>query len=109
MTTRGKIVLTVLILAVVGLGAWKWWDKLSHIPRSTARQNAADSDKMAHSALVETQTEVPPLTPPGAYQPKDNIVDIELSEYAGYAGLIVANGGLEASETSPFFKKHGFK
>src|SRR5829696_2915861 len=109
MTTRGKIVLTVLILAVVGFGAWKWWDKLSHIPRSAAPQNSPDSDKMAHSELVETQTEVPPLTPPAAYQPKDNIVDIELSEYAGYAELIVANGGLEPSETSPFFKKHGFK
>ena len=109
MTTRGKIVLTVLILAVVGFGAWKWWDKLSQTPRSATRQTSPDSDKLAHAELVETQTEVPPLTPPAAYQPKDNIVDIELSEYAGYAGLIVANGGLEPSETSPFFKKHGFK
>jgi NitT/TauT family transport system substrate-binding protein len=41
--------------------------------------------------------------------PKDNIVELELSEYAGYAGLIVANGGLAPSENSIFFKKHGFK
>jgi NitT/TauT family transport system substrate-binding protein len=32
-----------------------------------------------------------------------------LSEYAGYAGLIVANGGLDANENSLFFKKFGFK
>src|SRR6185503_4613127 len=109
MTTRGKIVLTVLILAVVGFGAWKWWDKLSRTPRSTTTRSATAEDKSAPAELVETQTEVPPLTPPAAYQPKDNIVDLELSEYAGYAGLIVANGGLEPNPNSVFAKKHGFK
>src|SRR6185503_753985 len=43
------------------------------------------------------------------YQPKDNIVDVELSEYAGYSGFIAANGGLAPSENSVFFKKYGFK
>jgi NitT/TauT family transport system substrate-binding protein len=109
MTTRGKIILTVLIFAVVGFGAWKWWDKLSQTPRSGASASGPERDKMALAELVETQTEVPPLTPPAAYQPKDNVVDIELSEYAGYAGLIVANGGLEPNDNSVFTKKHGFK
>jgi NitT/TauT family transport system substrate-binding protein len=40
---------------------------------------------------------------------KDNIVPIEISEYAGYAGLIAANGGLEPTENSVFFKNGGFK
>src|SRR6185295_10753064 len=43
------------------------------------------------------------------YEPKDNTVAIELSEYAGYAGLIAANGGMEPNENSYFFKKHKFK
>jgi NitT/TauT family transport system substrate-binding protein len=47
--------------------------------------------------------------PPAAYVAKDNIVDLELSEYAGYSGIIVANGGLEPTENSFFFRKHGFK
>jgi NitT/TauT family transport system substrate-binding protein len=34
---------------------------------------------------------------------------MELSEYAGYAGLIYANGGLEPTEDSYFYKTHGFK
>ena len=59
--------------------------------------------------LVETRTEVPRLLPPAAYEMKDNVVDVELSDYAGYAGLIVANGGLEPSDDSYFAKKHGFK
>ncbi len=59
--------------------------------------------------LVESRTEVPHLKAPAAYQMKDKTIDVELSEYAGYAGLIVANGGMEPSENSLFFKKHGFK
>jgi NitT/TauT family transport system substrate-binding protein len=52
---------------------------------------------------------VPKLPPPGTYQSKDNIVDVELSEYAGYSGFIVANGGLEPNDNSIFAKKYGFK
>src|SRR6185503_8352038 len=97
MTTRGKIVLTILVLAVVGFGVWKWWDKLATSPRTSTQQASAgsDTDPSAPAQLVETQTEVPPLAAPAAYQPKDNTVDIELSEYAGYAGFIVSNSGLE--------------
>jgi len=59
--------------------------------------------------LVETRTEVPRLKAAAAYTPKDNIIEIELSEYAGYAGLIAANGGLEPNDNSIFTKKYGFK
>jgi NitT/TauT family transport system substrate-binding protein len=61
------------------------------------------------SELVETRTEVPKLAAPAPYEMKDGVLEVELSEYAGYAGLIVANGGLAPSEDSIFFKKHGFK
>src|SRR5437667_12573809 len=63
----------------------------------------------ADAELVETRREVPKLKAPAAYEPKDNVVDIELSNYAGYAGLIAANGGMEPNENSIFFRKHGFK
>ena len=33
MTTRGKIALTVLILAVFGFGAYRWWDKIAPTAR----------------------------------------------------------------------------
>ncbi len=59
--------------------------------------------------LVETRTEIPRLLAPAAYEMKDGVLDIELSEYAGYAGLVVANGGLEPNDASSFAKKHGFK
>ena len=63
----------------------------------------------ADAELVETRMEVPRLKTPAAYVMKDNTLELELSEYAGYAGLIAANGGLDPSENSVFFKKHGFK
>jgi NitT/TauT family transport system substrate-binding protein len=118
MTGRGKFVLTVLILAMAGLGAYKWWDRLSPLHRSNpspspAAANASggpSAQKEPDSADFVAPLDTCPLLPPStAYVPKDNVVDVELSEYAGYAGLIVANGGLEPNENSFFFKKHGFK
>lgn len=70
---------------------------------------AGDDDLAADAELVETRTEVPRLKAAAAYEMKDNVVEIELSEYAGYAGLVAANGGLAPSEESVFFRKHGFK
>ena len=116
MTARGKIVLTILILGVVGFGGWKWWDRLTQRPGSTpptansgggTNGVAAAKDAQAPE-LTETLTEVPTLTPPAAYQVKSNTVVIELSEYAGYAGFIAANGGLTPNTNSIFFKKYGF-
>jgi NitT/TauT family transport system substrate-binding protein len=128
MTTRGKIVLTLLILGIVGYGAFRWWDKLAPqlaktpgvatpgpgsptagTPPATAASASAPKLADLSAQLAETQTAVPKLAAPGIFQAKDNVVVLELSEYAGYAGLIVANGGLEPNETSVFFKKHGFK
>ena len=124
MTTRGKIVFTLILLGVVAFGAWKWKDILipppipatQSAPVLTAAQPtapppgpAAESPATQAGALVETQTEIPKLAAPGTYQPKDNVVEIELSEYAGYAGLIAANGGLDPSDNSVFARKHGFK
>src|SRR3954470_16018185 len=115
MTARGKIILTILILTVVGAGAWKWWDRLTHKPgyvpppvAANSTNVVADAKDAAAPELVDTQPEVPKLTPPASYQVKDNTVVVELSEYAGYAGFIAANGGMEPNTNSIFFKKHGF-
>jgi NitT/TauT family transport system substrate-binding protein len=108
MTNRGKLVFTVLFLALVGFGVFKNWSKIQpHRGGAKTEQKgpAGENNKL----LVETKTEVPRLDPAGEYHSKDNIVDIELSEYAGYAGIIVANGGLEPNDNSIFAKKYGFK
>jgi len=64
----------------------------------------------APAEVSELKLEVPTLDPPGTYQlPADSTVLIEISEYAGYAGLVAANGGLEPTPGSLFTKYCGCK
>ena len=107
MTARGKLVFTIIFLAIVGLGVSKWWPKLK--PGADGPGHSEKSGGSASSLIVETHTEVPRLGSTGVYQSKDNIVDLELSVYAGYAGIVAANGGLEPNDNSIFAKKYGFK
>lgn len=122
MTARGKFVFTLFILGIAAFGAYKWWDRLAPAALATANAPAkaggeavsATDSSGAPSSIDDAEFVAPlnscPLLPPAAaYVPKDNIIDLELSEYAGYSGIIVANGGLEPSEASYFFRKHGFK
>jgi len=89
---------------------WFVWSLLLGLPAMLAGQDKKDDTGLAADAeLVETRHEVPKLRPPAAYVMADNTVVIELSEYAGYSGLIVANNGLDPNEDTIFFKKHGFK
>lgn len=74
------------------------------LPCATFAQDSADL-----AELVETRDKVPILKAAVPYEMKDGVVEIELSEYAGYAGLIAANGGLDPSDDSHFAKHHGFK
>src|SRR6187549_1978268 len=108
MTKLGKLLFTLVFLAIVFFGVSRWWNRLA--PEKLTKGARAESKQAASEVeLATTQTEVPRLVTPGAYTPKDNVVEVELSEYAGYAGLIVANGGLEPSDNSVFAQKYGFK
>lgn len=70
---------------------------------------AAETSLADDAELVEARTSVPKLKAAAECHPKDKLLELELSEYAGYSGLIVANGGLEPNENSYFFKNYGFK
>jgi NitT/TauT family transport system substrate-binding protein len=103
-TALGKLVSLALIAGLITLGVY--------VIRggSVGPLGSGGSDEPAGEPEVqEIKVEVPALSPPAPFQYKDNTVPIEISEYAGYAGLIAANGGLEPSEHSLFFKNHGFK
>ena len=54
-------------------------------------------------------TGTPTLEAANTFVPKDNILRIDISEYAGYGGLIVANGGLDPNPDSIFAKEYGFQ
>lgn len=122
-SAAGNVITVVLLLGIVGLGAWLWLGKKSDAPAEAQTQSGQSSDGGRDARTdagvaapegdapspIEPVVGTPTLEMANAYVPKDNTIRIDISEYAGYSGLIVANGGLEPSENSVFFKEHGFK
>ncbi len=111
-----KLLIAILFLGLLGVGFWRWQSQQpAGAPAAAASAGSASTPAASAAApksvkgLAATLQEPAAVMPPGTYAYKDNIVEIELSEYAGYAGLIYANGGLAPNENSYFFKTYGFK
>jgi NitT/TauT family transport system substrate-binding protein len=102
-TALGKIISVLLVGGLIYLGVYMLRGGLG----SSSPEQGAEATETPE--ISEVKVEVPQLSPPGAVQISSNIVPIEISEYAGYAGLIAANGGMEPTENSVFFRNHGFK
>jgi NitT/TauT family transport system substrate-binding protein len=108
----GNILTAILVLGLIGLGAW-----LVLKNRNAASEQAAANDSAPAAEApqgdapqpIEPVTGTPVLDAAAPYVPKDKIVEIDLSEYAGYGGLIVANGGLDPNPNSFFAKEYGFQ
>jgi NitT/TauT family transport system substrate-binding protein len=118
LTGLGILFSVLLVFGLIGLGAWIVVRQLMPKPATPvvaggggggAAGGAPAGLGFDASKLAETKDTAPKLGNAVAYVPKDNVIDIELSEYAGYAGLIAANGGLEANDNSYFAQKCGFK
>src|SRR5687767_10629221 len=107
-TALGKFISILLVAGLVTLGVYMLRGGFG----SGDNPSSATADKPGETPaaeVTEVKVEVPKLSAPAPFQLKDNTLPIEISEYAGYAGLIAANGGLEPTENSYFFKNHGFK
>jgi hypothetical protein len=131
MTTRGKIVFTLLILGVVGFGTYRWWDKIAPAAKSSnvsvnpqemqkALKNAsappagAPNDvvgkllKGTNAVSLIGESAIPPVSGVSDYDKtmKDGklVVQFPINVWPGWAPIIVANGGMEASEASLFYK-----
>jgi NitT/TauT family transport system substrate-binding protein len=108
----GNILTAVFIIALLGLGAWlvlkNRGEKEADAPGADARP-AATAPSGDAPTPIEPVTGTPVLEAAAPYAPKDKILEIDISEYAGYGGLIVANGGLEPNPNSFFAKEYGFQ
>jgi NitT/TauT family transport system substrate-binding protein len=112
-------VLTVLLfLGLIALGAYLLFGQgVTMTPQTTTDVAPGAPAPAADVAVpegevpepIEPVTGTPVLEAPAPYVPKDGVLEIDLSEYAGYGGLIVANGGLEPNPDSIFAKQYGFR
>jgi NitT/TauT family transport system substrate-binding protein len=119
-SAAGVIITLVLGIAVVGLGAWLYLQpgETPPAPTTTTTQTTTTPSEQPPVAQVqegeaptpiEPVTGTPVLDQPATYVPKNNVLEIDISEYAGYGGLIVANGGFEPNPDSFFAKQYGFQ
>jgi len=113
-TPLGRLISILMIAGLIAAGVYMIRGGSSE--RSSGAGKSGSGGSTGSSApsgpapeVQAAQMEVPALDAAAPYTPKDNTIDLEISEYAGYAGLIAANGGLAPSENSLFFKNHGFK
>lgn len=117
--SAGAVITLLLVFALIGLGAWlmlrdKQNEETSTSTSTTTQNTTSDTPGQT---LVDAEAPVPiepvdglpTLDAAATYQPNGNVIDIDISEYAGYAGLVVANGGLDPSPDSFFAKQYGFQ
>ena len=114
MTKVGKIVFTLVVLLLAGFAVSRMMGKKDNPPPASGGEVVSPSEEDGGADATAAfdfvaPGKAPQLPSPRPYTPQDNTVVINLSEYAGYAGLIVANGGLEPNENSWFTKNGGFK
>ena len=137
MTKTAKVLLTVIILAGIAFGAWRWKDKLAPAAVTTSVDPVAikqqlDAQKAAlaqssvapsaditskllagtNAAALVSASSLPPVQGVSDYDRpmKDGklVVQFPINVWPGWAPIIVANGGLEPNENSWFYKNCGF-
>ncbi|MFN3581834.1 MAG: ABC transporter substrate-binding protein, partial [Pseudomonas sp.] len=110
-SVAGALIIFVLVAALIGMGVWlAVQDEEAEVGAGgepVSSQESASSD--AAPAPEEPLQSLPRLAPSAPYVPQDGVVDVDISEYAGYAGLVVANGGLEPNPDSIFAREYGFQ
>ncbi len=129
MTTRGKIVLTILFLGVVGFGVYRWWDKIApttkpqsghidmhRVQEDMAKAKAAPVDIPlligTNAATLVDRSAIPAVTGTSDYKKENKdgkpIIEFPINIWPGWAPIIVANQGMEPNDQSVFAKKFGF-
>jgi NitT/TauT family transport system substrate-binding protein len=113
-SAAGNLITLLLFVSLIGMGVYLW---LGRKPAEEARTTPANQptatepapDDGAAPTPIEPVDGTPTLEAAAPYVPKDGVLQIDISEYAGYGGLIVANGGLAPNPDSVFAKEFGFQ
>ncbi len=110
----GFFITVILVIALAALGGWlvlRDMQEGGDAGRGQGENAAAQARAETPDAPdpIEPLTSLPVLDAAATYQPKGDVIDIDISEYAGYAGLIAANGGLAPNPDSFFARNYGFQ
>jgi NitT/TauT family transport system substrate-binding protein len=115
------IAVVLVVLALIGFAVYRFTapqeDQTStHTHRDGSSASSGEPTRPGTPSLPEDAAklivgvqEIPRLGPSGEYKLQGDTIDVEISEWPGYAPLIWANGGLEPNPDSYFAKNHGFK
>jgi NitT/TauT family transport system substrate-binding protein len=113
-SVAGNLLTVLLFVGLIGLGVFLWLGREPAGDRTPApapderAQVPAPADAAAPEP-IEPVGGTPVLEAAASYAPAGGVLQIDISEYAGYGGLVVANGGLEPNADSLFAKEHGFQ
>ena len=107
----GVVITLLLVLALLALGGWLVFkgEKSTNGPGTTTQENSKASSNADAPDPIEPLLSPPTLDAAAPYKAQNDVIDVDISEYAGYAGLIVANGGLDPNPDSFFAKNYGFQ
>lgn len=132
LTLVGKLVVAAFVAALVAGGVLlikRNQDRTGQAPAAPAAPTPTSPDGHATPAAEQPGAESPDTTgittvkdyayvpaerlPPvkgvSNYEFKDNTVVFPINMWIGWLPIVAANDGFKASETSVFFRKHGFK
>lgn len=138
MQTRGKVILTLMVIALVGFAVWRWYPKFFPEKKNELAGVDTKAVKAAlanETATVETPVATTPKTPapllagdkeakvigssmlPAVTGVSDYtksmkngrvVVKFPINVWPGWTPIIVANNGMEPNDDSIFFKEYGF-
>ena len=121
--------MTMVFLAVVGFGVYRWWDKIAPTTKSTTHVVNMDQVRKDLKEIKETPADIPLLIGTNAATlversgipavtgvsdyakpTKDGkpVVEFPINVWPGWAPIIVANAGMEPNDQSVFAQKYGF-
>ncbi len=114
LTGLGVFISFLLVVGLIALGAYVLMQP-DHAPADAGTANHQESAPRSGPSvagnpireLIEPLSAIPRLEAAATYTPTNNVIEVDISEYAGYAGLVVANGGLEPNPESIFTKQFG--